>query len=352
MTQYPVQLSEWRHAPHVAVVIPTYRAAAHIARVVAGIPPLVTTIIVIDDCSPDASAEAARSVGDPRVSIIRLPENLGVGGATLTGYRAAVASGADVIVKMDADGQMDPAYLPILLRPLLRGEADYTKGNRFLYARELSSMPFVRRFGNLGLSFLAKLASGYWGVFDPTNGYTAIFGVVASKLDENRIDSRFFFETSMLVELGMLRAVVRDVSIPARYGSEASNLSETHAMMTFPPLMLRACLRRLWIQHFLRDFGLFSIFLLSGVSLLAFGVAFGGYFWWRNYHLGILTPTGTVMLAALSTILAVQFLLQAVSLDVQSVPVKPLHSELIVADEPETTLARNGSEFDAAQRQV
>lgn len=311
-------------SPHVAVVIPTYRAAAHVAGVIRTIPDWVRSIVVVDDCSPDDSSEVVRSVGDERVHLVRHEQNQGVGGAILTGYREAVRLGAHVLVKMDADGQMDPAALPALVGPVLRGEADYTKGNRFLHVHELRRMPFVRRLGNLGLSFATKLASGYWRVFDPTNGYTALHASVAKVLDERAIDRRYFFETSMLLELSMHRAVVRDVFIPAKYGDERSNLSEWKSLLGFPPRQLRGFLRRIWTQYFLRDFGLMPVFLLAGLAAFTFGAVFGGWAWYQSLITGHVATTGTVMLSVLPIIVGVQFLLQAITLDVQAEPREPV----------------------------
>ena len=315
------------YLPHICVVIPMYKAQEHISAVLKGIPDFVRSIVVVDDCSPDASSECAQAVGDNRMHLVHHAQNQGVGGAVLTGYHTAVALGAEVIVKMDADDQMDPDYLLPLITPILASEADYTKGNRFLHARQLKTMPLPRRIGNLGLSFLTKMASGYWDIFDPTNGYTAIHAALIPLLDESAIDHRYFFESSMFIELGLTRAVVRDVSIPARYGSERSSLSERKALFEFPPRLFKGFLRRIWIQYFLRDFGLLSVYLVSGMALLLFGLIFGGYHWIRNSQLDIQTPVGTVMLAAMPVILGVQFLLQVILIDVQSIPAQPLHLE-------------------------
>ena len=160
----------------------------------------------------------------------------------LTGYAEAHRLGAEIVVKMDGDGQMDPAQLPALIAPIVRGEADYAKGNRYLHARQLRSMPLLRRLGNLGLSFLTKLASGYWNIFDPTNGYTAIHAALIPLLNKEDIGRRYFFESSMLLELSLLRAVVRDVYIPARYGDETSHLSILKTLRQFPPALAEGVL--------------------------------------------------------------------------------------------------------------
>jgi glycosyltransferase involved in cell wall biosynthesis len=310
--------------PAIAVVIPAYRAAAHIESVLAGIPRFVRHVIVVDDASPDETRKIVERSTDPRVRVVVHERNQGVGGAVLSGYDAAIAAGAEIIVKMDADDQMDPAYLSTLVRPIVRGEADYTKGNRFLHARQLDSMPLLRRIGNAGLSFLTKAASGYWNVFDPTNGYTAIHASVVGLLDRERIDRRYFFESSMFLELSLHGAVVSDVYIPARYGDETSSLSEWNALVSFPRRLLRGLGRRWLIQYFLRDFTAFSVFLVAGTVLTTFGALWGAYYWLQSYLHGGLASTGTVMIAVLPIIVGIQLLLQSIILDIQNVPTRPL----------------------------
>lgn len=320
--------------PRVAVVIPVYRDAAHIGGVLASIPASVSVIVVVDDASPDETAEVVSAQRDPRVHYVRHETNCGVGGAMLTGYRQAARLGAEILVKMDADGQMDAAQLPRLIAPIVNGDADYTKGNRFLHAPQLAAMPPLRRIGNMGLSFLAKLASGYWDVFDPTNGYTAIHASVLPMINQDALDPRFFFETSMLVELSMCRAVVRDVPMPARYRGEMSSLSESRAFVSFPPRLIRSLVRRVVMHHFVQDFGLFALFLVSGLLLSAFGAGFGAWAWIVNAHRNVETSAGTVMIAVLPIILGIQLLLQALTLDIQSTPVHPVHHSLEDEERP------------------
>jgi glycosyltransferase involved in cell wall biosynthesis len=265
--------------------------------------------------------------------LIRHDVNRGVGGATLTGYDAAIARGAEILVKMDADGQMDPRHLAALVRPILTDAADYTKGNRFLHSIELRAMPGTRRVGNAGLSFLTKLASGYWPVFDPTNGYTAIHTSLVPALDRSRIAERFFFETSMLLELGRIRAVVQDVPIPARYQGERSALSKRRAAGEFPPRLVAATWRRIVRQYFIQDFTPVSLFLVAGLVFLLFGVLWGAYHWAESIRFGVAATTGTVMLAVLPVIVGVQLLLQALAQDIGNVPTRPIHE--LLATEPE-----------------
>jgi glycosyltransferase involved in cell wall biosynthesis len=310
----------------VAVVIPAYKAERTLEKVVRGLPEQVRWIVVVNDASPDQTLEAAQRCTqmDPRVVVLSHSKNQGVGGAVISGYLEAARLGAQVAVKMDADDQMDPAYLSSLVRPLVQGKADYVKGNRFIRLERIEQMPFARRVGNIGLSFLAKIASGYWNVFDPTNGYTAIKTSLLQSLDLDQIDRRYYFETNLLVELGLLRAVVRDVYIPARYQDETSSLSEWDTLKRFPAKLLRSFFRRMLLQYFLRDFSIFSILIIVGLTFSIFGLIFGMVKWIVSIQTGIPATTGTVMIAVLPLILGVQFLLQAVLIDIQNVPVEPV----------------------------
>ncbi len=308
----------------VAVVVPAYRVADRVAGVVTRIPPFVAHIVVVDDASPDDIAGALSGIRDPRLCLLRHARNQGVGGAMLTGYEQAVKLGCDIVVKMDGDGQMDPDRIADLIAPLTGGRADYAKGNRFLHTVALQQMPAVRRFGNIILTFLTKCASGYWFLFDPTNGFTALHTTVWPRLQKERIDRRFFFESSMLIELGCIRAVVEDVPIPARYHGEESSLSPARAAFEFPWKLVRGTFRRMKMWYFLYDFTPVSLFIVAGPLLILFAVLWGGARWWRSYSTGIPSPTGTIMLVVVTLILGVQLVLQALALDMQNVPKRPL----------------------------
>src|SRR5258708_861899 len=304
----------------VCVVIPAYRVERHIQDVVRGVPPWIWRIVVVDDASPDQTAERVRELSDPRVVLIRHQQNQGVGGAMQTGYRTARDLGATVMVKIDGDGQMSPEHLPAIVWPILEGRADYVKGNRFADASAIRQMPRARRIGNVGLSFLTKMASGYWNLFDPTNGYTALDADVARALDWSRIHQGYFFETAMLIELNTLRAATVDVPVPASYGDEASSLSLRRTLVGFPYLLISRFFRRVWLQYFVLDFSVASLFVIVGFGLLAFASAWGGVAWARSIRTGIPATTGTVMIADLPWILGFQLLLQAVVFDVQRGP--------------------------------
>jgi glycosyltransferase involved in cell wall biosynthesis len=305
----------------IAVVIPSFRVARHIGAVIEAMPDCVTAIFCVDDACPEGSGDHVEAtVRDTRVRVLRHAENQGVGGAVLTGYRAAIDDGADVIVKIDGDGQMDPALISAFIAPILRGEADYTKGNRFWDLRHIQRMPLLRRVGNLGLSFMAKLSSGYWDLFDPTNGYTAIHARIAGKLPFESISRRYFFETDMLFRLNVLRARVVDVPMDARYGGEVSNLKVSRAVFEFPAKHLRNTAKRIAYSYFLRDLSIASLELVTGCALVAFALGFGGYHWALSVASGMPTPVGTIMVATVAAISGLQFLLAFVGFDIANVP--------------------------------
>ena len=317
----PDYLRHNQTAKKIAVIIPCYKVKAHIQGVIARIGEEVWRIYAVDDCCPENSGDLiAAQCDDPRVRVIRNPVNTGVGGAVMAGYRAAMADGADILVKIDGDGQMDPAILPAMVAPIVNGRADYTKGNRFYDLRHIHRMPKARLFGNASLSFMSKLSTGYWKLFDPTNGYTAIDARVAAYLPMDRISQRYFFETDMLFHLNTLRAMVVDVPMDALYGDEQSNLHIRQILFEFLGKHARNFFKRIFYNYFLRDVSLASLELLAGVILLSFGIIFGLTQWYVAIATGEPTPLGTIMLATLPVLSGLQFLLAFFSYDISSTP--------------------------------
>jgi dolichol-phosphate mannosyltransferase len=313
-----------------AVVIPCYRARGYILRVIAGVLPQVDAIYVVDDRCPEGTGDyVAGAITDPKVKVIRSAANEGVGGATMAGYAAAAADGHDILIKMDGDDQMDPAYLAALVGPIIRGHADYTKGNRFFSRRFYDGMPAIRIFGNAVLSFVTKISTGYWDIMDPTNGYTAIHASVLPLLEIERVAKRYFFETDMLFRLGLIRAVVRDVPIPARYAGEVSSLKVRNALPTFLAAHALRFWKRLIYQYFVRDLNVGSVQLVFALLLLGFGGIFGINEWIAGIRLGRGATSGTVMLSALPVIVGFQLWLAAIMYDVMKTPREPIHPLLV-----------------------
>jgi dolichol-phosphate mannosyltransferase len=320
--------------PRIAVVIPTYMARRSVLDVIAGIGPLVARIYVVDDCCPENTGELVENeCKDSRVSVLRHKINQGVGGAVMTGYQSAIADQMDVIVKIDSDGQMDPALIEYFVRPILAGEVDYTKGNRFFDMASVELMPPSRIFGNAVLSIMMKFSTGYWNIFDPTNGYTAVHGRVAALLPFERIERRYLFESDMLYHLSGFRAAVRDIPMRSYYGDEISGLKIGRIVGPFVYLHVVKFFRRLLSQYFVRDFSFASLCFAIGLPTLLFGTIYGAYTWWSALSSSVPTPIGTVMLVALSVILGVQLLLAFFAADTASVPrhaIHPLLSNRIV----------------------
>ena len=322
----------------IAVAIPCYKVTRHVLGVIAAIGPEVERIYAVDDACPDGSGrfiEANHT--DSRVRVMFHAENQGVGGAIVTAYKAAMADGMDIVVKIDGDGQMDPSLLPQFVRPLLREEADYTKGNRFFRLESVRDMPAMRLFGNAVLSFMTKLSCGQWQSMDPTNGYTAVRTCVLRELPLDKLEKRYFFETDMLFRLGTVRALVKDVPMDAVYGDEVSNLN----IRKVAPEFMRKQLSRLWrrylYSYWVRDFNMGTVYSVLGTGLLLWGLGFGFYSWFISASHNAVASSGTVMFAALPIIIGIQFLIAFLHIDIDSTPREALSRTL---DDEATPLPR------------
>jgi dolichol-phosphate mannosyltransferase len=235
---------------------------------------------------------------------------------------------------------MPPARIPQFVTPIVQGLADYTKGNRFFDPESMQEMPPVRLFGNLVLSFLTKVSSGYWQIVDPTNGYTAIDARLVHRLPMNKIATRYFFESDLLFRLGTLRAVVLDVPMRAEYPHDESSLSIRKIVGPFLAGHLRNTLKRIGYMYYLRDFSLGSLLLPAGVALSTFGLAFGAFKWAHLTAAGTVASAGTVMLAALPLILGIQMLLTFIQFDVSNVPRVPIGALMSAIDDEQWRLER------------
>ncbi|MCE7887965.1 MAG: glycosyltransferase family 2 protein [Alphaproteobacteria bacterium PRO2] len=316
--------------PHkIAVVIPCYKVKNHIANVIAAIPDYVWRIYCVDDACPDGSGDLIRNtIRDPRLTLLAHDTNQGVGGAMVTGYKQALQDGAQIVVKIDGDGQMNPALIESFVRPILIGARDYTKGNRFYKVEDVRAMPGARLLGNGILSFMTKLSSGYWNLFDPNNGYTAIHAAILREMPLEKLSKRYFFESDFLFRLNTLRASVQDIPMSAIYGDEQSNLKISKIFFPFLAGHFRNLFKRIFYNYFLRDFNIASLELLLGITLLPFGIIFGIMQWHHSTVIGVEASPGTVMFSALPIILGVQFLLSFLQYDIESVPRASLHPRL------------------------
>lgn len=308
----------------IVVVIPCYNVSKHIEEVVQGLPEFISWIITVNDCSMDNTEAILLNLarGNKKLVFLRHEINQGVGAAMITGYKKSLELNADLIIKMDGDGQMDPDNIQMLIKPLIEDKADFTKANRFRDFKALRAMPMSRRIGNIGLSFLIKAASGYWNIFDPTNGFTAIKSETLSGIDFSKIHHRYYFETSFLIELYYNNAVIIDVPMKARYGDEVSGLSRIKTLLEFPPRLFLALIKRIILKYFLFDFNIASLYILCGSPIFLLGVIYGlvNYFKYVSSH--IAAPTGTVVIPTLLIILGFQLLLSAMSYDINNFPKK------------------------------
>ncbi len=308
------------------LVLPCYQTRDYILTVLEKVGPEIGRIVLIDDgCPQKTGGYAIKNSSDPRLVLVEHGTNKGVGAAVVSGFEKAIELGADIIVRIDSDGQMDPALIPQFIYPLTAGLADFTKGNRFWCTETLSGMPAMRLIGNGILSFISKLSSGYWSLMDPNNGFFAVHAAVIQKLDLSKLDSRYFFESDLLFRLNTIRAVGLDIPMNSIYEGEKSNLSPLRSIPEFFVKHIRNTAKRGLYNYYIRDFNAASLQMIFGSILFLFGASYGGINWAYLSSQGMYASSGTVMFAALPIILGFQLLLTALQHDINSEPKNPLH---------------------------
>jgi dolichol-phosphate mannosyltransferase len=303
-------------------VIPAYCARATLAHVVDRALSVVDRVVVVEDACPENCADTLEAYqASGRVGIIRRAVNGGVGAATKMGIREALRLGADVIVKIDADGQMDTRYVPHMIEFLRdQPDVDLVKGNRFMDPDTLREMPIMRLIGNAGLTFCVKFSSGYWTIVDPTNGFFALRAAALRGLNLDTLADRYFFEIDLLCAFGLRRRTIAEMEMPPIYGTETSSLSIGNALATFPLKLIARFLQRIIVNYAVVEINFGSVCALIGIPLLIAAVVFGSYQWELSYISGQPRATGTVMLALLLFMLGFQLTLQALFYDVQFSP--------------------------------
>ncbi|WP_169581673.1 MULTISPECIES: glycosyltransferase family 2 protein [Microbacterium] len=308
----------------IAAVVPAYKEEKMIARVIETMPAFVDHVVIVDDCSPDGTSDVVTSLADPRVTLIRHEVNQGVGGAIITAHRAAMALGADVNVVMAGDAQMDPAYLPDLLDRVTDDGYGFAKANRFYAPESFHGMPGYRVFGNIALSFLTKLASGYWNLFDPQNGYTAVRTEVLRRVPLDRVAKRYSFENDLLIHLNILQVPAVDVPIPAVYGDEVSSIRLSRVVPELIGRLTRGFWTRVWYRYVLWSFSPIALLGFLGLGLFVFGLAVSI---WMVFQIAasVVATAATVMLAALPLMIGTQLLISALQLDIQATPSTPTY---------------------------
>ena len=319
----------------IAAVVPAYKEESMIAKVIETMPAFVDFIVIVDDHSPDCTSDVVRSIDDARITLIRHEVNQGVGGAIITGHRAAMELGADVNVVMAGDAQMDPEYLPSLLDAVTTQGYGFAKANRFFAPESFQGMPGHRVFGNIVLSFMTKLASGYWHLFDPQNGYTAVRTDVLRRVPLDAVAKRYSFENDLLIHLNILQVPAVDVPIPAVYGTEVSSIRLSKVVPELLTLLTKGFWRRIWYRYVLWSFSPIALLLFLGLILFGFGM---GIAIWVCFQVAasVVATAATVMLAALPLMLGTQMLLGALQLDIQASPSSPSYPPFETTPAPET----------------
>jgi dolichol-phosphate mannosyltransferase len=314
----------------VDIVIPCYKVSDKIISVLHSIPGFCRAIYIVDDCCPNQDLkEICSNYHDIRVQYLYNSTNLGVGGATLRGMNAAFKNGADIVIKIDGDGQMDPKLLHNFIDPIKHGTADYVKGNRFNSIEAIKLMPINRIFLNLIVTIFSKISSGYWNILDPTNGYISISSETFERLNIKNISNRYFFESDMLLNLYLISAVVIDFPIKALYFDEKSNIKVLENIFVFSYGYLKNLITRLFFIYILRDFGFAALYLIFSVTLISLGVIFGLSQWIHYYQLNVQASAGTVMLCALPVILGLQLFIAFLAIDFQNIPKTPITKKLL-----------------------
>ncbi len=299
----------------VAVVVPAHDEEALIAKTITTTPAFVDLIVVVDDASTDATAEVALGTGDPRVSLVRLEENAGVGGAIVAGHRHVLERGMDITVVMAGDAQMDPDHLPALLDPICHEGYDFAKADRFFGFDSFRGMPRHRVIGNVVVGFLSKAATGYWHLFDPLNGYTAVRCEVLAKLPLERLRRDYSFECDLLVDMNIVHARGKDVPIPAVYGEERSEIRLFRATASLLRTLLVGFWRRMIWKYVLWSFSPIAVFLFGGLLLTLWGFGFG--IWVAIASIGPAeASTATVLIAVGPMLVGINLLIMGWVLDV------------------------------------
>jgi glycosyltransferase involved in cell wall biosynthesis len=253
----------------IGIVVPAYNESKLIEKTLRSIPPYADKIYAVDDGSQDDTVEKIKNFDDSRIVLIQ-QKNGGVGAAITSGYKKALEDDIDITAVMAGDNQMDPDYLPDLLDPIVDGKAEYTKGNRLLSSKFRKGMSAWRTLGNYVLNFLNKVASGYWDVSDPQNGYTAISGSALKKLDLDKIYRGYAFENDMLVKLNVHDISVKNVAIPAKYADEKSKIHYPAFIVKTSLYLINALLWRSWKKYVVK-LNPIGIFYILGILLMTTG---------------------------------------------------------------------------------
>jgi len=299
------------------VVVPAYQESTQISKVLTTIPSYVDGVVVVDDASTDDTSDLTATIAenDRRIVLIKHEINRGVGSAIETGYREAIAQGAEIIAVMAGDGQMDPDKLELLLAPIAEGKADYAKGNRLSLNFDLTAIPKHRKFGNIVLSFLTRFATGYWILSDAQNGFTAASEKLVTVFLKNRIYPRYGVPNDLLLTCALHGARVLDVPILARYGvGETSKMKPSRVALPILALLTRGFFKRLYIRHLIIETNPLPVTYILGIAGSFVGSVWGSILVGRSFT----SLISAVEVIAVATLLlgGILFLIFSIILDI------------------------------------
>ncbi|PWR72920.1 glycosyltransferase family 2 protein [Methanospirillum stamsii] len=302
----------------IGVVIPAYKEELLIVPTLESVPDFVDRIYAVDDASPDKTGRLIDdySAKDRRIVPIHHVKNTGVGGAIISGYKQALSDRMDIVSVMAGDNQMDPAFLPELLDPVVEGSVDYSVGNRLINEKFRQGMSKWRFVGNSVLTLLTKIASGYWQLMDPQNGYTAISKRALETISLDEIYPRYGYCNDLLVWLNTFGFRVRNVPHPARYGLERSGIKYSTYIVRLSWLLLNAFIWRMKMKYIILSFHPLVFFYISGVFFTFVSILFGLYALWFKFIMNnsIFVPA---VVSVILFALGVQFMLFAMLFDMQ-----------------------------------
>tara|TARA_Y100000589_G_C27197333_1_gene647539 strand:+ start:5516 stop:6463 length:948 start_codon:yes stop_codon:yes gene_type:complete len=251
----------------VGCIIPCFKGNNKTITVIKDALKFVDYVVLIDDLCPNKIGEiASKQIKSNNLIIIKNIKNLGVGGSVKRGIEYLLSNNCDIILKIDADGQINPKLIPKIIEPIVNGTSEAVKGNRFTSLEDVLSMPKIRIIGNLGLSFLNKISTGYWELFDPTNGFIAFSSKTLKKIRLNKVDNRYFFESDLLFQCSLANVYFKQLPMESIYGDEISSLKPLKEISKFAWKHFLNTFKRIIYQYFILDFNAGSLDLLGCLS--------------------------------------------------------------------------------------
>ena len=305
----------------IIAVMPCYKSSEIAPLIAKDVIKFVDKLICVDDFCPDSTGEKVRNfVRSDKLDFIFHDFNKGIGGAMKRGYSYALKFEPEIIIKIDSDGQMDPYLIPKLIEPIIKGSYELTKGNRFTNPKSIRKMPLIRLIGNVGLGFITKLSTGYWELFDPTNGFIALRSEVLNEISLEKVDNGYFFETDLLFRCSLSNILISEIAMEAVYANEKSNLNPLKEFFRFLYKHINIFFKRFTYQYFLLDFNPGSLRLCLGFILGVFSLFIGirSFTYYGSQNLE--TPLGIQILFLATSLICNQLVISFIYYDVSQKP--------------------------------